>query len=151
MFGEAHQGRQSPFKPYTLVPEREKGKIMKIAYTINADGKTCTITGINLWGLKDDVFNIPPEINGYEVTSIGDYAFKDCSSLTSITIPDSVTSIGYRAFSYCTGLTSVIIPDSVTSIGKEAFFGCRGLTNITIPESVTSIGDYAFAGCSALE
>ena len=123
---------------------------MKIAYTINADGKTCTITGINLWGLKDDVFNIPPEINGYKVTGIGDYAFKDCSGLTSIIIPSSVTSIGHRAFFYCTGFTSVTIPDGVTSIGKEAFFGC--LESITIPAGAfRNRGDNVFFGCDALK
>ena len=54
---------------------------------------------------------------GNEVTSIGDYAFQNCSGLTNITIPDSVTSIGNNAFYYCSGLTSVTIPNSVTSIG----------------------------------
>ena len=65
--------------------------------------------------------------------SIGDWAFLECSGLTSVTIPDSVTSIGEYAFSGCRGLTSIIIPDSVTSIGYHAFDGCSGLKNITIP------------------
>ncbi len=58
------------------------------------------------------------------MTSIGNYAFRDCSGLTSVTIPNSVTSIGRSAFYNCNGLTSVTIPNSVTSIGKEAFYGC---------------------------
>ena len=85
------------------------------------------------------------------VTFIGDYAFCDCSGLTSVTIGDSVTSIGWYAFSGCSGLTSVTIGDSVTSIGWYAFSGCSGLTSITIGNSVTSIGLDAFSDCRGLE
>ena len=83
-------------------------------------------------------------------TSIGDMAFVDCSSLTSVTIGNSVTSIGRWAFSGCSGLTSVTIPNSVTSIGDYAFVNCSGLTSMTIGNSVTSIGNSAFGGCSGL-
>ena len=86
----------------------------------------------------------------YQVTSIGDYAFYGCSSLTSIDIPSGVTSIGENAFFQCWGLTSIEIPNSVTSIGVGAFFQCRGLTSIEIPNSVTSIGYSAFTGCRGL-
>ena len=84
------------------------------------------------------------------ITSIGEFAFGDCSSLKNITIPDSVTSIGYSAFEYCSSLTNITIPDSVTSIASWAFGGCSSLTNITIPDSVTSIGSNAFYMCSSL-
>ena len=84
------------------------------------------------------------------VTSIGDSAFSDCSSLSDIVIPDSVTSIGDCAFSDCSSLSNIVIPDSVTSIGDSAFWGCSSLSNIVIPDSVTSIGDWAFSGCSSL-
>ena len=86
----------------------------------------------------------------YSVTSIGNYAFRDCSILTSVTIPNSMTSIGYGAFLGCSGLTSVTIPNSVTSIGGSAFFGCSGLTSVTISNGVASIGEHAFYGCSGL-
>ncbi len=84
------------------------------------------------------------------VTSIGDYAFWGCSSLTSITILEGVTSIGDWAFQSCRSLTSITIPEGVTSIGPHASPGCRSLTSITIPSSVKSIGYQAFDDCYAL-
>ena len=84
------------------------------------------------------------------VTSIGEYAFHDCSSLPSINIPYSVTSIGGRAFMCCRSLTSINIPSSMTSIEWSTFEGCSSLTSINIPSSVTSIDLQAFMGCSSL-
>ena len=84
------------------------------------------------------------------ITSIGDYAFYDCSRLTSVIIPDGVTSIGNGAFSSCYRLTSVIIPDGVTSIGDSAFSSCRRLTSVIIPDGVTSIENGAFSHCYSL-
>lgn len=84
------------------------------------------------------------------VTTIGDVAFQGCESLTSVTIPDSVTTIGEYAFAYCSSLTSVTIPDSVTTIGNNTFFACSSLTSVTIPDSVTTIGEYAFWCCDSL-
>ena len=84
------------------------------------------------------------------VTSIGQSAFRYCSGLTSVDIPDGVTSIGGSAFEGCSGLTSVDIPDGVTSIGGSAFEGCSGLTSVDIGDGVTSIGEYAFRDCSGL-
>ena len=119
-----------------------------LAYKVNPDGETFTVTGIGT--CKDTDLVIGEEMGGYTVTAIGSNAFAENGSLTSITIPDTVTSIGDGAFSGCTGLTSIIIPDSVTSIGDRAFSGCTGLTSITIPDGVTSIGGEAFLGCSGL-
>ena len=84
------------------------------------------------------------------VTSIGNSAFENCSGMTTCTIGDGVTSIGSQAFYNCRSLTSIVIPNSVTSIGGSAFQYCYSLTNVTIPDSVTSIGNYAFEYCSSL-
>lgn len=84
------------------------------------------------------------------VTSIGECAFLECNSLTSIIIPDSVTSIGVCAFAQCNSLTSINIPDSVTTIANHAFYNCKSLKSIKIPDSVTSIGDCAFEECDSL-
>ena len=84
------------------------------------------------------------------VTSIGDHAFSDCYSLSEIVIPSSVTSIGDSAFSSCNSLSEIVIPSSVTSIGKGAFFSCYSLSEIVIPSSVTSIGKGAFSFCDSL-
>jgi len=84
------------------------------------------------------------------VTSIGDWAFSNCSSLASITIGNSVTSIGERAFWDCSKLESASLPNSIKNICKEAFLGCTSLQTVILGNSITSIGDYAFFECSNL-
>ena len=86
----------------------------------------------------------------YSVTSIGDFAFYYCGSLTSISIPNSVTSIGKSAFVNCGSLSSISKPNSVTSIGEYAFQNCKNLPSIIIPKSMTTIGVAAFEYCSGL-
>ena len=81
---------------------------------------------------------------------LGQYAFENCSSLTSVNIPSSVTEIGRNAFGGCYSLASVKIPSSVTEIGVYAFTHCSSLTSVNIPSSVTEIGQYAFENCSSL-
>ena len=124
----------------------EEFKIGKLTFEIE------TPTTVGLIDADEDITKlflsetIDYEGNGYTLTYIGSWAFWDCSSLTSVTIPNSVTSIGSWAFSDCSSLTSVTIPSSVTIIANEAFEDCSALTSITIPNSVTGIGDKAFEG-----
>ena len=95
--------------------------------------------------------NIKSYVIPSSVTSIGDWAFLGCRSLSGIIIPSSVTSIGKSAFSSCDSLSEIVIPSSVTSIGDSAFYGCDSLSEIVIPSSVTSIGDSAFFSCFSLK
>lgn len=129
------------------------------ALTWTLDGSsTLTISGTGeMWNWerfdapwnnhRDSVVSVVIE-NG--VTSIGNYAFGGCTSLSDITMPSSMTSIGRGAFYYCPSLISITIPDGVTSIGRGAFENCINLTSITIPNSVTSIGTSAFTACYRL-
>ncbi|MCD7728980.1 MAG: leucine-rich repeat domain-containing protein [Clostridia bacterium] len=119
----------------------------ELDYTLSDDGTCYIVTGIG--SCTDIDITIPSTYNNLLITAIGDNAFKNCTSLTSVTIGSGVTSIGDGAFEYCTSLTSVAIPDSVTSIGDDAFFYCTSLTSIAIPDSVTYIGS-AFYGCTSL-
>ena len=130
-----------------------------LTWSLDTDTGVLTISGTGdmyYWNYYGDVpwysnrSSVKTVVIGDSVTSIGNYAFEDCTGLTSITIPDSVTSIGERAFYNCTGLTSVTIGNSVTSIGSFAFSDCDSLTSVTIGNSVTSIGVCAFYNCTGL-
>ena len=99
-----------------------------LAYTVNSDGTTCTITGIG--GCKETAINIPEYMGEYKVTAIGEKAFADCTDLTFIKIPDTVKTIGTRAFYGCTGLTEMTIPESVTSIGTQIFYKASNLSTV---------------------
>jgi hypothetical protein len=103
-------------------------------------------------GLQGSI--IPTSIKTVIITggnSIEDYAFRDCFSLTNVTIPDSVKSIGESAFTRCENLKNIIIGNNVTSIGNYAFNECKNLIDVTIGSGVTSIGRFAFFGCNNLK
>jgi hypothetical protein len=91
------------------------------------------------------------DLSGSTFTTIGTGAFYDCTSLVSVTIPNTVTAIDDGAFNGCSGLTGVIIGNNVKTIGYQAFYNCTSLASVTIPNSVTSIGSYAFNSCNKLE
>ena len=121
--------------------------IVTIPKTVSNNGITYLVKSIGKWAFIEcsslTSITIPEG-----VTSIGPLAFKNCNGLYSITIPKSVISIDDYAFAYCHNLKSVIIPNGVASIGKNAFQAC-GMASVNIPKSVTSIGHDAFFGCSA--
>jgi hypothetical protein len=153
--------------PVTTIGEGAFSGCNNIETVTFIDGPSTTI-GDWFRGISSiTTVNIPAS-----VTTIGDYAFSDCTGLINVTIPASVTSIGNSAFQYCTGLTGVTIGAGVTSIGDSIFYGCTSLTTVTfiegiesignwfaycgsitavyIPASVTEIGGYAFSGCTGL-
>ena len=154
-----------------------KSELGGLKYELSYDGTSYSVIGIGTCTDRDIV--IPSTYNNLPVTSIAEKAFYECSSLTSVVIPDSVTSIGLYAFRGCSSLTSVTIPDSVTSIGSRAFHDCDSLqyhqydngyylgnennkymalvkpintsiTNCTINKNTKIICNYAFGGCSSL-
>ncbi len=129
-----------------------------LTWVLEEDG-TLTISGTGKmtdWWLSSNApwyssrFLIKAVIIEQGVTSIGNCAFRNCSSITNVTIPNSVSSIGYSVFDGCKSLTNMTIPNSVSSIGSSVFSGCSSLTSVDIPDGVTSIGSSAFYGCSSL-
>lgn len=104
---------------------------------------------ITKYAESDTVVVIPSKINGITVETIGHTAFR-YSSVTSVTIPDSVTFISDSAFAYCSSLTNISIPNSVTAIGSFAFEGCTKLESITLPSSLLTISEFLFYDCSQL-
>ncbi len=136
----------------------EDGK-SNVAWNFDDESGTLTISGSGK--MKDYVSNLTPWRNYLVsiksviiksgVTSIGNYAFYNCTNLQPVTIPGSVTSIGKCAFAYCLNLPSVTIPEKVTSIEESTFLDCHSLQSVTIPGNVNSIRNWVFAHCDKLE
>ena len=129
-----------------------------VTWVLDPDTGVLTISGTgemywgsyyqgSAFGFREDILSVVIEDG---VTSIGGYAFRECSNLMSVTIPDSVTSFGEGVFYDCTSLVDVTIPESMTFISRATFSGCSSLTDIEIPDSVAEIGYDAFYGCSSL-
>lgn len=148
----------------TLLPQGVMAydfKVGNFCYNLNDDGVSVTLTkdGIQAAGSigypsLSGAITIPASVayNGrtYSVTKIDSDAFFLNTTLTSVSIPNSVISIGHTAFDGCTGLSNISLSNSLQSIGMCAFLNCRGLTNIVIPNSVAVIADQAFACCTGL-
>ncbi len=103
--------------------------------------------GINI----DGPVTIPEKIEGYDVLSIGDNAFKNQDKMTSVTFPDGVTDIGSSVFESCDMLSSVTFGEGILSIGSAAFKDCVKLEEIVLPPALAELGDSAFEGCAALK
>lgn len=137
------------------------------SYTLSADGKTLvswkgseTTVDMNsdpalaaVTTIDDNAFHskgVQSVVVGNNVTSIGRFAFMDCSSLTSVTLPAGLTTLKNAVFSGCSSLTSVNIPAGVTTLSNSLFYGCSSLPSIALPSGLTAIGDGVFSDCSAL-
>lgn len=143
----------------SLQAEVRKGSMGdNVAYQWDTETGQVTISGQGAMYNYDNYETVSPLYNPdikaviieEGVTSIGSYAFYQCSSLTSVEIPASVTSIGDHAFYYCSNLAALEIPESITSIEAWTFYYCSHLTEIKLPASVTAIGDQAFYFCKSL-
>ena len=125
------------------------------SYSIAEDGTFIEGDDYQITRIGEDAFrgctNLTSVVLSNGITSIESSAFRECSSLLSIVIPNSVTSIGSSAFWGCTSLNSIVIPDNVTSINSSTFRLCDSLTSITIPSAITAIGMYAFYDCGNLK
>ena len=120
-----------------------------LSYQVHDDGITCTITGIGTF--SGSTLVIGATIDGYTVTKIGNYAFENCSNLTSVTISEGITTIASGAFSNCSGLKTIVLPETVTSIDNGAFSDCTSLIKVTLPQNLTCLEYSLFYGCTSLE
>ena len=145
---------------YYNIYDVDKAAVTYISYSTtyyvgNTQYPLYGVSCYNYYNKYKNAVTIPETVtyNGttYTVTSIESYAFANCGSLTSVSIPNTVTHIDDYAFYSCSGLTEITIPNSVVTINNYAFRYCSRLDNIIIPNSVTSIGEYAFADCSGLK
>lgn len=117
------------------------------SYTISNNAVTITECDTSVSG----EIIIPAELEGYPVTTLKNNAFKDCSKITKVSLPESIKKIGNSAFENCSSLESINIPDGITQIGQYTFYGCSVLDNVILPDSVTEIGIRSFQNCRGLK
>lgn len=127
----------------------QSAKSVIIPSTIKYKGTSYNVTSIDEGAFADCSYLKSVSISS-NVNNIGANAFSDCSSLKTVSIPNGVTNIGFNAFSDCSSLKTVSIPNSVTNIGFNAFSDCSSLSKVEIPNSVVSIEAWAFSGCTSL-
>ena len=128
-----------------------------IYYNINADSTSVSVTyreSATTSNTYSGVVTIPAQVsyNGmfYPVTTIGNNAFRNCSELTGVNLPNTIIRLQSDSFHGCSALTHINFSDSLVYIDEHAFYKCTGLTVIELPDKVTRIADSAFAGCSGL-
>ena len=122
-----------------------------LTYELSEDETYATCTGLDPDVCKENDIVIAATYEGKPVTSIGMEAFLNCSSLTSVIVPNSVISLNWGAFQGCSNLKSITLGDNITDLGAYTFDGCKSLKNIEIPNGVTSIPLGVFKDCTSLE
>ena len=129
------------WRNFSTIIELESELVEKMSFEYEGITYKVTVKGKELAVIASEsgyygYIIIPSSVNfegkNYSVTSIGDYAFADCTNLSNIEIPNTVTSIGDHAFRYCKSLTCIEIPNNVTNIGEGSFLACGNLTNIVV-------------------
>ena len=121
-----------------------------IKYLLYAKHKTAKVLKNNYEGNIVIPQIVSYKGNEFQITSLEDSCFKNCSNLTSITLPEGITSLGYECFRGCSSLTSITLPEGITSLGEYCFSGCSSLTSITLPKGITSLRAGCFSRCSSL-
>ncbi len=124
-------------------------------FTVTYSGDNATITkptnsSLTTADIPSYIYN-KTENKRYKVTEIAASAFENCTSLTSVTIPNTIEAIRTKAFYKCTGLTTIVVPDSVTHIESRVFEYCQKVAGLTLSKNLASLGDYAFKGMTALK
>jgi len=119
---------------------------------ISEDEKTCMVKdyGAIPKATTGEII-IPSVVNGYTVKEIGEYAFENCQSITSVTIPEGMTTIGWCAFTGCTSLMTIDIPSTVNEIAGLAFYNSTSLVNVSLPEGLQVLADHAFCNAESIE